>query len=158
MAFASLTPRSGPDPVADINLVPLIDVLLVLLVVLLVSAPLVTSAVRVDLPRLAAAPPTPPERLTLKVQRDGALQWQGQDADRTALRAHLVQAAARTPAPLLAIEADAEVPYRVLAEVMSDAGQAGLSRLAFVGLPATATAAAPPVAHRPVSPPTTRAP
>lgn len=134
MAFASFDRRSRPAPVADINLVPLIDVLLVLLVVLLVSAPIVTSAVRVDLPRIAAAPPVPPERVTVRIGPDGALHWQDQPIDRQGLRPRLAEAAARATPPVLAIEADATVSYRHLAELMSEAGSAGLTRIGFVGL------------------------
>lgn len=136
MAFASFDRRSRPAPVADINLVPLIDVLLVLLVVLLVSAPIVTSAVRVDLPRIAAAPPLPPERVTVRIDRDGALHWQDLLIERQDLRPRLAEAAARHPPPVLAIEADASVSYRQLADLMGEASAAGLTRIGFVGLTA----------------------
>lgn len=135
MALSRFHTRSAATPVADINLVPLIDVLLVLLVALLVSAPLVTSAVQVKLPRLQAAGPVPEERLTARLSPDGGLALQGRPVDRAGLRAALAEAAARPEPPVLAIEADGTVPYQRLADLLGEARQAGLARIAFVGLP-----------------------
>lgn len=139
MTFTTLDRRRSA-PVADINLVPLIDVLLVLLAVLLVTAPLVGSALRMDLPRLAAAPPLPPERVTVQLAADGALRWQGQPVARTALAPRMAEAARRGTPPILAIEADAAVSYRQLADLMGEAARSGLTRIGFVGLPLAADA------------------
>lgn len=141
MPFASFDRRTTAQPVADINMVPLIDVLLVLLVVLLVAAPLVTAAVRVDLPPTAALPAPPPQRVTVAIDAAGTRHWQGTPVDRDTLQRHLAQAAAAAEPPLLAIEADAAVPYRAVAETLAAAAAAGLARIGFVGTP-------PPTASR----------
>jgi biopolymer transport protein ExbD len=147
MSFGGFDP-DGPRmrPMAEINTTPLVDVMLVLLVIFIITAPLLTHAIRLDLPD-AQAPATPdrPETVTVSIDADGRVHWNETPlADAAALRERLVQAASRTPVPELHLRADAQVRYQSIAEVMSAAQQAGLSRIGFVTDPRPASQPAAP--------------
>ena len=128
--------RPGRAPMAEINLVPLIDVLLVLVVVLIVAAPLLGRAVKIDLPR-ADAPPRPllAERVEVSIDAAGTLHWNGAALPRAQLAERLAAAARQQPQPELHLRADAAVPYRVVAQTIADAASAGLARVGFVTVP-----------------------
>lgn len=126
----------GARPMADINMIPLIDVMLVLLVVFMVTAPLLTHAVRVDLPEAASHPEVQhPDDLRLAIRADGSLYWNDAPVTPAELAARMAAAAARRPAPELHIRADHRVPYGQVAEVMAAAARAGLDRIGFVSEP-----------------------
>jgi len=137
MAFASFDPSRRSAPMAEINMVPLIDVMLVLLVIFMVTAPLLTHAVRVELPQASAQPLDTPvaERIDLAIDASGQLYWEGDALDREQVRTRLSQMALRDPQPEIIIRADAEVAYRHVAQALGDASQAGLSRIGFVSRP-----------------------
>jgi biopolymer transport protein ExbD len=138
--MTSLPPREGVRPgrapLAEINLVPLIDVLLVLVVVLIVAAPLLGRAVKLDLPR-ADAPlrAVAAERVEIAIDAAGTLHWNGTALARDELTRRFAAAAQRLPQPELHLRADAAVPYRAVAQTLADAAAAGLSRVGFVTLP-----------------------
>ncbi|MDO9314624.1 MAG: biopolymer transporter ExbD [Burkholderiaceae bacterium] len=137
MAFASFdsSQRVG-GPMNDINMVPLIDVLLVLLVIFIVSAPLLTHAVKLDLPKTSAVPQPPvPDALNLSIDAQGGLFWNGQPVSRAQATDRFVEAAARRPQPELHLRADQNVAYRHVALTLADASHAGLTRLGFVSEP-----------------------
>ncbi|TCJ11654.1 biopolymer transporter ExbD [Parasulfuritortus cantonensis] len=126
----------GTRPMADINMIPLIDVMLVLLVVFMVTAPLLTHAVRVDLPEAASHPEVQhPDDLNLAIRADGALYWNDLPIAAAELPARMAAAAAASPVPELHIRADRQVPYGRVAEVMAAAARAGLDRIGFVSEP-----------------------
>ena len=135
MSFGGFDP-DGPRmrPMAEINTTPLVDVMLVLLVIFIITAPLLTHAIRLDLPSAQApASPEKPETVTVSVDADGRVYWNDAPlADAAALRERLAQAAARTPVPELHLRADAQARYQAIADVMSAAQQAGLTRIGFV--------------------------
>jgi len=138
MAFATPfdSSRRAAGPMTDINMVPLIDVLLVLLVIFIVSAPLLTHAVKLDLPRASSAPQRPmPDALTLSIDAQGALYWNGQPVSRELATQRFVDAAAQRPQPELHLRADQNVAYRHVATTLADASRAGLTRLGFVSQP-----------------------
>jgi biopolymer transport protein ExbD len=138
MAFASSFDSSQrvAGPMTDINMVPLIDVLLVLLVIFIVSAPLLTHAVKLDLPKASSAPQQPtPDALTLSIDAQGALYWNGQPVSRVQAAERFVEAAAQRPQPELHLRADQNVAYRHVATTLADASRAGLTRLGFVSQP-----------------------
>ena len=131
---------------AEINTTPLVDVMLVLLVIFIITAPLLTHAIRLDLPA-ANAPPAveKPETVTLSIDAAGKLYWNDEPvADDAALAARLAAAAQRTPAPELHLRADRETRYQRIAEVMAAAQESGIGRLGFVTDPQRATAARQP--------------
>jgi biopolymer transport protein ExbD len=132
MAFGGFE-RGRTAPMAEINMVPLIDVMLVLLVIFIVTAPLLTHAVKVDLPKASSEPNlTQPDNVQLAIDRGGLVYWNGEVLDRSGWRSRMDAAAAQRPQPEVHIRADGAVPYRRVAEVMSDAAKAGLARIGFV--------------------------
>lgn len=133
MAFASLEGSEDSEPIAEINMVPLIDVMLVLLIIFMVTAPLLTHAVHVDLPKAASAPESVrPENIQLAIDAAGQVHWNGKAVDAGALAAHLAEAAQAQPAPALHIRAERSTPYERVAQVMSEAARKGVTRIGFV--------------------------
>jgi biopolymer transport protein ExbD len=146
MAFGGFDSRSGPmQPMAEINTTPLVDVMLVLLVIFIITAPLLTHAIRLDLPDARApAADERPDTITVSIDADGRLYWNDAPlADAEALRARLADAAGATPTPELHLRADREVRYQRLAEVMSAAQEAGIGRIGFVTEPPPAQGPVP---------------
>lgn len=137
MSFGRL-PRGGqPAPIAEINVTPLVDVMLVLVVILLVTAPLLASALRLDLPQAQAARPLEsPRFLAVGIDAQGQLFLADAPITADALAERLAQAARDNPDTEVRLRADRTVPYGRVVEVMGAAQQAGLSRLAFVAEPA----------------------
>lgn len=134
MAFGGLDGRTGQAPMAEINTTPLVDVMLVLLVIFIITAPLLTHAIKLDLPN-AQSPTTPekPETITLSIAGDGKLYWNNEPvADIPALSARFQAIAGKQPQPELHLRADRETRYQQIAEVMSSAQQAGLAKIGFV--------------------------
>jgi len=145
MAFGGFQSQGDSQPMAEINMVPLIDVMLVLLIIFIITAPLLTHAIRIDLPQARSEPsPEKPQTVTVAVDGSGAMFWDGQPMLREGLEAKLVEAASRSPQPELHLRADRDTRYQVLAEVMALARTAGVRRIGFVTDP-NAPAAAPPV-------------
>ena len=139
MAFGGFGKGSAPAPMAEINMIPLIDVMLVLLVVFIVTAPLLTHAVKVDLPKAESdVNHTKPQNIQLGIDAAGIVFWNGEILDRSGWRWRMDAAAAQRPQPEIHIRADGAVAYRRVAEVMSDAAKAGLVRVGFVTDPSEA--------------------
>ncbi len=136
MAFASFDGRRGAQPTAEINMVPLIDVMLVLLVIFIVTAPLLTHAVRLDLPRASsAAHEPPPQRVELAIDAAGQRFWNGEPVSRDEAAARLRAQGQHEPRPELQLRADQRVPYGDVAQTLADAATAGLTRIGFVSVP-----------------------
>jgi biopolymer transport protein ExbD len=124
-------------PLSEINVIPLVDVMLVLLVIFIITAPLLTHSVKIDLPRAASAPNVArTENIQLGVNEAGKLFWNGEPVDRPELRRRLAASSRLEPQPELHIRADRVTQYQRIAEVLSDAATAGLSRIGFVTDPA----------------------
>ena len=136
MAFASFDRRQAGAPVAEINMVPLIDVLLVLLVIFIVAAPLLTHSVRLRLP-LASSQVQAADAVAIDVSIDarGQRHWNGEPVSRAEAVARLQAAGRRQPQPEIRLSADRDVAYRHVAETLADAASAGLSRIGFVSQP-----------------------
>ncbi|MCQ9374155.1 biopolymer transporter ExbD [Methyloversatilis sp. XJ19-13] len=138
MAFASFE-QDDDGPMAEINMIPLIDVMLVLLIIFMVTAPLLTHAVKVDLPKEStAANELPPENIQIAIGADEQLFWSGEKIDKETLKVKLQEAAARDKTAEIQLRADQNVPYRSVAHVMSEAARLGLTRIGFVTDPSTA--------------------
>jgi biopolymer transport protein ExbD len=136
MAFGAFGRSSGITPMAEINMIPLIDVMLVLLVIFIVTAPLLTHAVKLDLPKASSqANQTKPDNVQLAVDAGGIVYWNGEAVDRSGWRSRMDAAAQLRPQPEVHLRADGEVAYRRVAGLMSDAAKSGLTRIGFVTAP-----------------------
>jgi biopolymer transport protein ExbD len=136
MAFGGFSKEGNAAPMAEINMIPLIDVMLVLLVIFIITAPLLTHAVKVDLPKVSSNPNiTRPDNVQLAVDAGGRVYWNGQVLERAVWRANMAAASKLNPQPEVHIRADAGVAYGKVAEVMADAAKAGLTRIGFVSDP-----------------------
>jgi biopolymer transport protein ExbD len=136
MAFGGFKRGSEPAPMAEINMIPLIDVMLVLLVIFIITAPLLTHAVKLDLPRASSHPNlTRPDHITVSIDAAGILFWNGEQVSRAELDTRLAVAAKQDPQPELHLRADRATRYENVAEVMSDAARIGLARIGFVSDP-----------------------
>jgi biopolymer transport protein ExbD len=120
-------------PMAEINMTPLVDVMLVLLIIFMVTAPLFTHAVRIDLPRARSAPSADkPQVVTLSIDSTGTLRWNDETVDEAALTERLSAAASRDPQPEMHLRADRDARYEPIARLLSQVQSAGLNRLAIV--------------------------
>ena len=133
MAFGGFDSGGDQKPMAEINMVPLIDVMLVLLVIFIITAPLLTHSVKIDLPKASSNPNiTKPEHVQIGIRQDGRLFWNGEQAEKADLQKRMSQAATLDPQPEIHIRADRLVHYENVAQVMSMAGKAGLKRIGLV--------------------------
>jgi biopolymer transport protein ExbD len=133
MAFASFDKQRSAAPLAEINMVPLIDVLLVLLVIFIVTAPLLTHAVKLDLPRAEAAPHTAPAvKIDFSIDALGQRFWNGEALSREAAAERFMLAGQTAPTPALQVRADAATAYAAVAQTLADASRAGLHKVGFV--------------------------
>ncbi len=133
MAFGNFSGNQAGQPVAEINMIPLIDVMLVLLVIFIITAPLLTHAVKIDLPRAAnELNVVKRENVHLSIDAAGTVYWNGEALDEGAWRARMAEAARIEPQPEVHIRADGELAYKRVVTVMSDAARAGLTRIGFI--------------------------
>jgi len=143
MSFGRLERSSGPQPMSDINVTPLVDVMLVLVVIFIITAPLLTSSLHLDLPRSEAAQPSDtPRFVSLGLDRNGQAFLDDKPIGLAELGARLQQTAAREPDTEVQLRADESVPYGRVLEVMGLAQKAGLNRIGFVASPTLAPAKA----------------
>jgi len=132
MAFSS---GSGGGVMAEINVTPLVDVMLVLLIIFMITAPLAQHKIKIELPIAALSKP-PDEAanqpITLSVKDNGELYWNDEPITEAAMQAQLRVAAQRTPQPELQIRSDRDTEYQVVASVMTDAKNAGMVKVGFI--------------------------
>ena len=139
MAFASFDAKNANAPMAEINMVPLIDVMLVLLVIFIVTAPLLTQAVKLELPKASSqVNDLKPEKVEFAIDASGLLYWNGETLSRTEAAKRFVAEGKRQPQPEIHLRADQSVAYRFVAQTLADASKAGLSRVGFVSEPEAA--------------------
>lgn len=133
MAFGNFSGNGASQPVAEINMIPLIDVMLVLLVIFIITAPLLTHAVKIDLPRASSEiNVVKRDNIQLSIDTAGTVYWNGEALEEGAWRARMAESARIEPQPELHIRADGELAYKRVVKVMSDAARAGLTRIGFV--------------------------
>ncbi|MDO9572135.1 MAG: biopolymer transporter ExbD [Hydrogenophaga sp.] len=146
MAFGRLEKPAGHRPMSDINVTPLVDVMLVLLVIFILAAPLMASRLALELPKTEAAGAPAVDAsaafVALSVDAQGQAYWDDQPIEADALRQRLQATAERDPATELQLRADTAVPYGRVVQLIALAQTAGLSRIGFVADP---TAPAPSV-------------
>lgn len=120
----------------EINMTPLIDVMLVLLVVFLVAVPAIQRAIKIDLPQAGGDRQTQtPQHVNVSVRADGTFLWNNAPVSEHALYAELAKAARANPQTELHLAADRKVPYERVADVMSAAQAGGLSKIGFITEP-----------------------
>ncbi|MBS0447865.1 MAG: biopolymer transporter ExbD [Proteobacteria bacterium] len=133
MAFGRLERSAGATPMADINMTPLIDVMLVLLVIFMVTAPLMASSLKLELPSSdAARPGDTPQFVSVAIDQDGTLYVGEERVDLAELQVRIAAAARRDPQTEVQLRADRRVPYGRVAELIGVVQKAGLSRIGFV--------------------------
>nr|AMK59245.1 biopolymer transport protein ExbD/TolR [uncultured bacterium UPO46] len=129
---------------AEMNVVPLVDVMLVLLVIFIVTTPLLTHAVKIDLPKAASsANITKPEHIEFGIRDNGDLFWAGEPVTLAQLPPRFAAAAMQQPQPELHLRADRHAEYEKVAQVMALAAKAGMTRIGFITDPATTANAQP---------------
>ena len=133
MSFGRLERTHGAQPMSEINMTPLIDVMLVLLVIFIITAPLLVGSVKVELPKAEGAKSADvPQFVALAIDKTGQVFVDGQPLTLDALGATLKLTAQKNPQTEVQLRADTAVPYGRVVEVMGLAHKAGLSRLGFV--------------------------
>ena len=137
MAFGRLERNPGSQPMSEINMTPLIDVMLVLLVIFIITAPLMTSSLKLDLPNAAGgAGSDAPAFIVLAIDADGSL-FVGEQRlpaaqEQAQVAQHVREAARRNPATEVQLRADSRVPYGRVAQLIGWVQEAGLTRIGFV--------------------------
>ncbi|MGO4390753.1 ExbD/TolR family protein [Variovorax sp. M-6] len=134
MAFGT---QDEPDEVMnEINMTPLVDVMLVLLIIFIITVPVMKHAVNIDLPRASSEPEQPkPQNILFTVAADGSYYWNEQKIDDTDLVGRLAAEAAKDPQPELHIRGDKAVRYERVAQAMSAAREAGVRKIGFITEP-----------------------
>lgn len=134
MAFGT---QDEPDEVMnEINMTPLVDVMLVLLIIFIITVPVMKHAVNIDLPRASSAPEqTKPQNILFTVAADGTYYWNEQKIDDSELKTRLAAEATKDPQPELHIRGDKAVRYERVAQAMSAAREAGVRKIGFITEP-----------------------
>ncbi|MGE4241342.1 ExbD/TolR family protein [Ramlibacter sp.] len=136
MAFGRLERTQQPQPMSDINVTPLVDVMLVLVVIFIITAPLLASSLRLDLPKSEAAQPgDAPRFVSIGLDKAGQLFLNDQPVSARELAEKLTATARANPDTEVQLRADQAVAYGRVVEVMGMAQKAGLSRIGFVAQP-----------------------
>ncbi len=135
MAFAS---NSGGGPMADINVTPLVDVMLVLLIIFMVTAPILSYPIDIDLPQRTTNPPEnpkePPPPIKLRIDASGTVFWNDSPTPVSALRSMMSSEIERDPnnQPTLEVDVNEDAQYEVLAKVLASAKNADMKKIGFV--------------------------
>lgn len=144
MSFGSFDRDTDGEAMSDINMTPLIDIMLVLLVIFIITAPLLTGSLRLDLPKVdAPAAQQAPTVLDVGLRKNGQLYLADQPITLAALTVRFKAAAQQSTQTELHISADIAVPYGDVAQVMGAAQQAGLSRIGLITQPPAGAASTP---------------
>jgi biopolymer transport protein ExbD len=133
MSFGGFNDNKHSAPMADINVTPMVDVMLVLLVIFILAAPLFTQSIKLDLP---AAPATPtqqePATISLSINGAGEIFWDQTPITQSELNQRFAAAGKQQPQPQLQLRADKGTRYEVIAQIMGSAQASGLTKLGFV--------------------------
>lgn len=133
MAFGSFNSGSNSAPMAEINVIPLVDIMLVLLVIFIITAPLLTHAVKIDLPKAeSAANILKVENVQLAIDASGTVFWNGEVVDEATLSERMRAVSQLPTHPEIHIHADRDARYAKIAQVMSEAARLGLTKIGFV--------------------------
>ena len=154
MAFGSFGGGArNTAPMAEINVIPLVDIMLVLLVIFIVTAPLLSHAVKIDLPKAdSTSNVQQADSVQFAIDGDGQRWWNGERVDEAQMRERLCAAGQKTPTPELHLRIDRNARYEIIALVMSEAAKAGVAKVGFVTDPRLAGDGAPLPAVVPTKP------
>lgn len=132
--MSPMNARRGKRLMAEINVVPYIDVMLVLLIIFMITAPLMSHKIRIDLPQANpnVQEQNPPEPIDLAVKESGEIFWNDELVTEAMLQAQLRVAAQKNPQPELQIRADKTTQYQLIATVMANAKSAGMVKIGFI--------------------------
>ncbi|CAJ0704754.1 ExbD/TolR family protein [Ralstonia wenshanensis] len=134
MSFGSFD--SDDEVMSEINMTPLVDVMLVLLIIFIITIPVINHAVKIDLPRASNKPDdAKPQSVNVEINADGQVFWNNQPVDEATLQADIAQAAQQQQQPEMHLRADRNVRYERVAQVMASIQRGGLSRIGFVTEP-----------------------
>ncbi|CAE6518611.1 MAG TPA: biopolymer transporter ExbD [Nitrosomonas nitrosa] len=133
MAFGSSDRYQGQTTMSEINVVPLVDVMLVLLIIFIITAPLLTHSVKIDLPKASSNPnTTQPEHIEFAIRDDGSYFWNGETITLEQLAPRFTQSAENDPKIELHIRADKLTHYEHVARIMSLAAKSGITKIGFI--------------------------
>ena len=133
MSFGSMDDEGSDEVMNEINMTPLVDVMLVLLIIFIITVPVMKHSVNVDLPRATNQPEdVKPATVRLAISADGKYHWNGEDIDDARLESNLKTEAIKDPQPDLHIQGDKEVRYECVAQAMAAAQRAGVRKIGFV--------------------------
>ncbi len=133
MSFGSMDDEGSDEVMNEINMTPLVDVMLVLLIIFIITVPVMKHSVNVDLPRATNQPEdVKPATVRLAISADGKYHWNGEDIDDARLESNLKTEAIKDPQPDLHIQGDKEVRYERVAQAMAAAQRAGVRKIGFV--------------------------
>ena len=139
MSFGRLERTKGAQPMSEINVTPLVVVMMVLLVIFIITAPLLASSIKLDLPKTDAAKPSDvPKFVTVVVDKSSKVFLNDKPIELPALAESLQQSAKLNPDTEVQLRADEAVPYGKVVEVMGVAQKAGLNRIGFIAEPGKA--------------------
>ncbi|QQX83268.1 biopolymer transporter ExbD [Cupriavidus necator] len=135
MAFGTLD-SDDDEVMSEINMTPLVDVMLVLLIIFIITIPVINHAVKIDLPRATNTPNDPkPQSINVSIDASGKVFWNQVAVDQATLENNIALAAQQQPQPELHLRADREVRYERVAEVMAAAQHGGLGKIGFITEP-----------------------
>ncbi|MEC3769096.1 MULTISPECIES: ExbD/TolR family protein [Cupriavidus] len=135
MAFGTLE-GDDDEVMSEINMTPLVDVMLVLLIIFIITIPVINHAVKIDLPRATNSPNDPkPQNINVSIDASGKVFWNQVEVDQATLESNISLAAQQQPQPELHLRADREVRYERVAEVMAAAQHGGLGKIGFITEP-----------------------
>lgn len=159
MAFGSFGGGArNSAPMAEINVIPLVDIMLVLLVIFIITAPLLTHAVKIDLPKADSTTNVQQaDNIQFAIDADSQRWWNGEKVDEARTIEHLRAAGSQTPSPELHLRVDRNARYEIIATVMSEAAKAGVTKVGFVtdpsGAPLASVMSVSSAAEKPATPP-----
>ena len=134
--MAMSTSTADGEVMVEMNTTPLIDVMLVLLTLLIITLPIQTHAVKLDMPQNTNAPPPTiiPETVDLGVDFDGTVTWNGTAVDRPTMDSYFADAATKTPQPEIHVNPNRLAKYDAVAKVLADAQRLGATHIGFTGI------------------------
>lgn len=136
MGFQASDFDDDDEVMSEINMTPLVDVMLVLLIIFIITVPVINHAVKLDLPRASSQPnDVRPVHVNLSVDAQGQVWWNEGRIDDASLDARLAEAGRQTPQPEIHLRADGKVAYEQVAQLLASLHRAGLGKIAFASEP-----------------------